>query len=189
MLTLKQYAKELSTVIDGRRYTNLMTSIGPSLNERKLRFDKADFAEGGVEAFSEGRLKWIDETGRDHLDTKHNHHVEFKFISHGLITKKGNLRKNVNVRVVNKIGNNQDNEPLIDSLKSDYYMIGQENSLAIITRESLSKYLVRSSDAIIAKIPLVELEFVHRSVTPTLIGDIDYKSMKRELQKRIIGSF
>ena len=189
MLTAKQYAKELSCVIDGKRYTNLMTSIGPSLNERKLRFDKADFAEAGVEIFSGGRLKWVDEIGRDHLDVKHNHHVEFKFISRGLITDKGNLRKNVDVRVVNKIGNNDGDEPLSNSLKSDYYMIGQEDSIAIITRESLSKYLVRSSDAITAKVPLAELEFVHKSVKPTLVEEVDYKARKRELQRKIIESF
>ena len=189
MLNAKQYAKELSKVIDGEGYTNLMTSIGPALNARKLRFDKADFAEQGLDVFSNGRLEWIDEVGRDHIDTKHGHYVEFKFISRGMISEKGNLRKNVNVRVVNKIGNIQDTEPLADSLKADYYMIGQEDSLAIITKESLSKYLKRSSDAIIARIPSVELEFVHRSVTPTMYEKIEYKKEKNALQKRIIESF
>ena len=99
------------------------------------------------------------------------------------------MRKNVDVRVVNKIGNNVGDEPLADSLKSDYYMIGQEDSIAIITKESLSKYLVRSSDAITAKVPLAELEFIHRSVKPTLVEKVDYKARKRELQRKIIESF
>ena len=77
----KWYAKNLRDDLDFQRYAKLIQGLGRSLNERKNRFDKADIIEQSIETYSNGKLKWVDDIGVDHIDEETGDHIEFKFIS------------------------------------------------------------------------------------------------------------
>ena len=80
-MNTKQYAEDLRNSLNYSRYSKLICSLGDQLNERKNRFDKADIIEQSLEVYSNGRLKWVDDIGVDHLDMITGKKLEFKFIS------------------------------------------------------------------------------------------------------------
>ena len=63
------YADDLRTAINLDDYTNLVAALGTQLNSPKDRFDKSDIIEQCIDVYSNGRLSWVDEVGRDHRDT------------------------------------------------------------------------------------------------------------------------
>ena len=187
MFTTKEYANDLSRSIDKNRYAKLIFSLGNQLNDRKDRFDKADIIEQSIEIYSKNRLKWVDDIGRDHLDTKYNLDLEFKYMSNGLFTKKGKPKENVKVKLKNSLGTNKGTT--IDN-PADYYLIGQEDSIAIISSEDIKPYLKSVPDGIEAHIPSENLEYIFlpKEIAHMSKINVSYKKQKREMQKKLIES-
>jgi hypothetical protein len=186
-MTTKEYADYLSSIIDAQVYTSLVLSLGDQLNGPKDRFDKADIIEQTVESASDDKLKWVDGVGRDHIDIKTGVDLEFKYMADGLFTKKGKPKATVKVKVKNSLGKNKG--ITIDN-PADFYLLGQQNAIAVISWDELKKFLVSVPDGIEAIIPFDTLSFIFtpNDVNQTLLVNVNYKEVKRRAQKDLIES-
>ena len=186
-MNTQAYAQDLKLSIDANRYTKLIVSLGPQLNDRKDRFDKADIIEQSLEVYSNDRLTWVDDIGRDHYDNVTGFDLEFKYMSNGLFTKTGKPKAVVKVKLKNSLGTNKGTT--IEN-PADYYLLGQENAIAIISSEDVKPFLVSVPDGIEAHIPFEQLQFVFRPedvVVDTLV-EVSYKQEKRAMQRKLIES-
>jgi len=182
------YAAALREAIDAQRYAPLIVSLGKQLNRRQDRFDKSDFIEQGVEEFSNGRLEWVDEQGRDFRDTNHGYDIEFKYETDLLFTPaRKQESSSIKPKIKNSLGTNKGTN-IPD--KAEFYMFGQQDALAITTGEILEEYLVSVPDGIEAHLDFDALSFVFR---PSDVGDVEpvdinYKDEKMQMQRRILRS-
>ena len=128
----KVYAKTLNDIIDANRYSKLIASLGNQLNDRKDRFDKADIIEQSLEVYTNGRLEWVDDIGRDHHDTATGLDLEFKYMANGLFTKTGKPKATIKVKLKNSLGK-----------KLSYFIqvnIGNESQKSGINIKSLDEF-------------------------------------------------
>lgn len=187
-MNIKEYNTQLQTVLDSSRYATLIQNLGTQLNDRKDRFDKSDIIEQSIEIYTNGRLKWVDDIGRDHHDTETGYDLEFKYIADGLFTaKRKNPKKDVKVKLKNSLGKFK-STTIKDP--ADYYMIGQQDAIAIISWEEIKNFLVAVPDGIEAHIPFESLTFVFTpsDVETSSLVDVNYKQIKAETQRKLIES-
>ena len=181
-MNTKQYAEDLRNSLNYSRYSKLICSLGDQLNERKNRFDKADIIEQSLEVYTNGRLKWVDDIGVDHLDTI----TGKKFISQGMFTARGKRKeKTKEIKLKNWLGNSAGRTlPRL----ADYYVFGQENAIGMISYENVLNHLEYKDDGIVTKVPLERLEFVFTPVDVRNTNKVryDYISRKREMQRNLI---
>lgn len=182
------YADFINSKFDKSRYASLVYSLGSQLNDRKDRFDKSDIIEQSFEVYSNGTFSWVDEIGRDHRDFINNLDLEFKYTANGLFTKTGNLKKVVTVKVKNSLG---ENKGTTISNPADYYVIAQQDAMAIISFAELEPFLVGVPDGIEAKIPVEHLTFVFvpSEVDISISENVNYKKIKAEAQRELINAF
>lgn len=107
----EQYPAKLADSIDRERYATLVQSVGDQLNGRKVRFDKSDIIERSLQVYSNGRLKWVDDEGRDFVDMCLDMDIEFKYQKDALFTNVRKDPRNPNLRVVNNLGEKNEMEP------------------------------------------------------------------------------
>ena len=187
LMKTSTYATQLKSIINSQVYSSVVYSLGSQLNDRKDRFDKADIIEQTVEAATDGRLVWVDDIGRDHRDIVENLDIEFKYMTDGMFTKRNNQKKIVKVKLKNSLGENKGTT--IEN-PADFYMLGQQNAIAIISSEDVKPYLVGVSDGIEAHIPFDALEFIFRpeEISNTQLVEVNYKDEKRKAQRAVIES-
>lgn len=183
----KTYAEDLRIAINYQAYARLTDSLGDQLNERKDRFDKSDIIEQSLDVYSNGRLQWVDDIGRDHIDTQYNFDLEFKYGHDSIYTKKKKTKAVVKVKLKNSLGTHKGVEV---SDPADYYLIGQQDAIAILSWEEIKPYLVPVPDGIEAHIPFEVLRFIF---TPSDIHTmepvpVNYKKIKAEAQRKLIES-
>lgn len=186
-MVTKEYASDIRQALNINHYANLVNALGSQLNSRKDRFDKSDIIEQCFEVYSDGRFKYVDLEGRDHIDTVYNFDLEFKYISNGLFTKTKKEKAVVKAKLKNSLGKNKGTT--IDN-PADYYVFGQEDAMAIVSWNEIKDCLVAVPDGIEAHIPFDRLSFVF---TPSDVNinkniTVDYKTEKRQAQLRIIES-
>jgi hypothetical protein len=182
----EEYALSLSKSLNKKAYATLINSLGDSLNGRKDRFDKSDIIEQSLEIYTNGRLKWVDDIGRDHNDLETGFDLEFKYTANGLFTAKGKQpKKMVRVKLKNSLGTNKG---VTISDPADFYMIGQQDAIAIISFKDVEPFLVSVADGIEAHIPFENLTFVFNptDITVTKTVTLDYKQIKAEAQRKLI---
>jgi hypothetical protein len=184
------YAKELRSVFNRNAYSTLIAQVGNQLNDRKDRFDKSDIIEQAVAVYSGDRLSWVDLIGRDHIDIVTGFELEFKYVSDGLFTKVQKLpKKIVKVKLKNNLGAHKGTT--VDN-PADFYMIGQQDAIAIISWEDIKDYLVAVSDGIEARVPFEKLSFIF-NCNDIDYGDnridCDYKKIKMDAQRTLIETF
>ncbi|MBC8429297.1 MAG: hypothetical protein H8D95_01780 [Candidatus Endolissoclinum sp.] len=184
------YASELRSIFNRNAYSTLIAEIGTQLNDRKDRFDKSDIIEQAVAVYSGDRLAWVDLIGRDHVDSVTGFDLEFKYISDGMFTKVQKLPKEfVNVKLKNSLGVHKGTT--IDH-PADFYMIGQQDAIAIISWEDIKDYLVAVPDGIEARIPFDKLSFIFTAEDIDLGDELietDYKKIKMDAQRTLIETF
>lgn len=183
----RDYAHELREAIDIRRYAKLIASLGPQLNDRKDRFDKADIIEQSIEIYSNYRLRWVDDIGRDHHDAVRDVDLEFKYMSNGLFTKTGKRKAVIKVKLKNSLGTNKGTT--IEN-PADWYMLGQEDAICIISSNDIKPFLVSVPDGIEAHIPTEAVTFLFTPVDVTVDSteSVSYKTEKRAMQRNLIES-
>lgn len=187
MLT-QDYAKSIRDDLDFNRYANLINSLGDSLNSRKDRFDKSDIIEQSMEVYSYGRFVWVDLEGRDHRDSKYGVDTECKYSTDVLYTAKMKKpKKVVTVKLKNSLGKNKG--VTIDD-PADYYIIAQQDAMAVISKDDIKPYLKSVPDGIEAHIPFDKLDiiFAPDDVQKSTTVDVDYKRVKAEAQRKLIES-
>jgi hypothetical protein len=180
------YASDLNSVLNKNAYATLINSLGDSLNDRKDRFDKSDIIEQSLEIYTNGRLKWVDDIGRDHNDLETGFDLEFKYTANGLFTAKGKKpKKMVKVKLKNSLGANKG---VTISDPADFYMIGQQDAIAIISFKEVEPFLVSVADGIEAHIPFENLTFMFKptDITVATTVTLDYKQIKAEAQRKLI---
>ncbi|MFB6069443.1 MAG: hypothetical protein ABEJ76_00350 [Halanaeroarchaeum sp.] len=187
-----EYARDLVESLDVERYVTLVTSVGDQLNGRKDRFDKSDIIERCLEVYTDGRLEWVDDEGRDFVDTKYGYDVEFKYESDMLFT---NVRKNErdpNPRLHNSLGTNEKEEL---PNPAEFYLLGQQDAIGVVSYDVFAddarrSRLVREGDAFIGDVHAEDVAFLFR---PEDVGDVDpvdvnYKERKMAMQMELIES-
>jgi hypothetical protein len=179
------YADDLRTAINLDDYTNLVAALGTQLNSPKDRFDKSDIIEQCIDVYSNGRLSWVDEVGRDHRDTELNVDLEFKYVTNGMFTPLKREKKVVKVKLKNSLGSNKG--VMIDH-PADFYMIGQQDSIAIISWDDVKPFLVSVPDGIEGHIPFAALTFLMKPTNKVQLDtmNLDYKTVKAQAQRKII---
>ena len=184
------YAKELRNTIDYQRFYKLLKTIGTDLNSRKNRFDKGSIIEQALSIYSNNQLVWKDEIGRDLYDSKYKYDIEVKFSENLLFTLKNRKRKNTKIKIKNSLGKNKGttiHNP------ADFYILAQQNALAIIDWKTMKPYLRSVPDGIEATIPTDVLMFIF---TPDDVNNINtvecvkcsYSQIKAKAQQDLIKS-
>ena len=170
-------------------FFKLVSVLGTECNDRKSRFDKADILEQAIESVSDGTLRWVDDIGRDHRDIERNLDIEFKFSQNVMFNEKHKPKKTVVVKLKNSLGASKTE---IQN-PADFYMIAQQNAVAIISYEELKPYITPVSDGISTNIPHDKLTFIVRpdesEATPTKCAvKCNYLAQKRQMQQEFIKS-
>ncbi len=180
-MTTDQYAKEISNFLNCNRYASLISVIGDQLNSRKDRFSKSEFIEKSIECYSNNRFNHVDGEGVDFIDTVYNYKLEFKYVANGIFTnKKKQARATIKVKIKNSLGKHKGiniNNP------ADYYMIGQQDAIGIISWDDIKLYLKAVPDGIEAHIPFNKLSMV---CTPTQICKTISKAFNFQEQKNAL---
>ena len=184
---IEAYAKDLRNDLNYQAYATLIASVGTQLNDRKDRFDKSDIIERSMTRYTNGRYVYVDDIGRDHIDTKKNLDVEMKYVHDGMFTKTKREKKRATVKLKNSLGKHKGTH--IDN-PADIYMIAQQDAIAVVTWDTIKKYLKGVPDGIEAHIPFDELTFVFTpdDVDTTTTVDVSYKEMKSRMQEELIES-
>lgn len=156
-----KYADILNDVINEQIYSVGATALGSTFNDRKFLNLKGSTMEDIVELASNGRLKAVDQIGYDHIDTKRGFKLEFKFASYSMVSERGKPVKTTRIRIKNSRGSNKGVN--IEN-PADFYLIGQENAMAIISWEDLMPCLEATGDGIDAIIPHSKLIFIFKNV-------------------------
>jgi hypothetical protein len=153
-------AKSLREDISWTAMNVLVNSIGTSLNSRKMRFHKSDLFEKAIEKFSTGKLQYLDDVGRDFFYPKHNVYVEMKYSSQCLHTKTGKKKEKINELIL--LNSRSTNKHLtLPSTYSEFIMIVDEQSSAVVDKKILNNYIQYYGDGISAKnIPMSEVVFI-----------------------------
>jgi len=192
MLSDREYAADLADAIDIDRYATLVGSVGDQLNGRKDRFDKSDLIERCLEVYTDGRLKWVDDEGRDFVDTEYGYDIEFKYETDMLFTPARGNERDPNPRLYNSLGSgNQEALPN----PADFYLLGQADAIgllsyAVFEDEDKRSRLKPDDDAVIGDVYAEDISFVFR---PEDVGgietvDVNYKQRKMAMQMELIES-
>ena len=192
MLSDREYAADLANAIDIDRYATLVGSVGDQLNGRKDRFDKSDLIERCLEVYTEGRLEWVDEEGRDFVDTEYGYDIEFKYETDMLFTPARGNERDPNPRLYNSLGSG--NRATLPN-PADFYLLGQADAIGLLSYEVFDDEDKRSrlkpdDDAVIGDVYAEDITFVFR---PEDVGgidmvDVNYKERKMAMQMELIES-
>lgn len=192
MLSDRAYAEDLAEAIDVDRYATLVGSVGTQLNGRKDRFDKSDLIERCLEVYTDGRLEWVDDEGRDFIDTKYGYDIEFKYETDMLFTPARGNERDPNPRLYNSLGSG--NRGTLPN-PADFYLLGQEDAIGLLSYtvfedESKRSRLKPDDDAVIGDVYAEDISFVFR---PEDVGDVEtvdvnYKERKMAMQLELIES-
>jgi len=155
------YADILNDVINEQIYSAGAKSVAKELNGRIYLPIKGNVMEKVVEIASNYRLEAVDQVGYDHIDKKRGFKVEFKFASYSMISERGNPVKTTRIRIKNSRGSNKG---INIENPADFYLIGQEDAMAIISWEDLKPCLEAAGDGIDAIIPHAKLIFIFKNV-------------------------
>jgi hypothetical protein len=175
------------------RLFSMIEHIGPELNDRKNRFDKADLIEACLEAATKGRLAWEDNIGYDNYDSENDEKFEVKSQGNSLYTQSGNLKKKTSsIKLTNTL-----QKSLNKSLKctADYLIIidSKQFSMAVIPYEEVvNKYSTELNDGFSCQIPTSSLTFLRTPeeyVKVVKENVTSYAEEKRRLQKEYVNSW
>lgn len=155
------YADILSDVINEQIYSAGAKSVAKELNDLIYRPIKGHIIEKLVEMASNGRLEAVNQIGYDHIDKKRGFKVEFKFASYSMISERGKPVKTTRIRIKNSRGTNKG---INIENPADFYLIGQEDAMAIISWKDLMPCLEPVGDGIDAIIPHSKLIFIFKNV-------------------------
>ena len=175
-------------------FFTMVDHIGPELNSRKNRFDKADLFEAALQEATGGVLKWVDEVGYDLIDSSTGDKYEAKSQGNCLYSPRGALKPQAGViKLSNSLSKDPNHKPTEDA---DFLLIvdSKSYSAAIIPyAEVLEKYTTSLPDGFTCKIPSSALTFLTTPSEITLQGTesmvLSYATAKRNLQEQCVSAF
>ena len=175
--------------MDNAQFSDLREALSKlSLNDASFSYEAETSAALGF-GFRCGFLGLLHmEIIRERLTREFD--LEFKYVSNGLFTKMQKLpKKIVNVKLKNNLGSHKG---ITVDHPADFYMIGQQDAIAIISWKDIQNYLVAVPDGIEARIPFDKLSFIF-DFNDIELGDelieTDYKQIKMDAQRTLIETF
>lgn len=149
--------------INWQRFATLCSSLGNELNDQQWRFLKAVFLENAVAEYSNGMLVYVgdEKNGCDFVvPSLNNVKIEMKYTTEALYSgKKTTIRdKCKNITLLNSKGTNTHSN-LPDSY-ADYLLIVETRGAALVSKETLKKYVVSNGDSLSAIVPTSELNII-----------------------------
>lgn len=197
--------KESLHKVDWNKFFSVVGDIGPSLNSRKLRFDKSDLIEKCLEICStDKQIKWVDEIGWDHIIGPSKIKVEMKSQVACLYTNSGNVRKSGKttlIKLMNSLGSATARSPNEVLRFDDLLLIDTGNtntfSAAILSKGKMTQYadewLTFKDDGVTGQFPIKELEFIVRptDISETHLEQItpSYRELKNKAQFEYLEQF
>lgn len=184
--TVKNYLFEN---IDWEMMFSTVDTLGSNMNAQKDRFDKSDLLEQGMEVFSDGKIKWENRNGADHIIPDLGFiTMEMKFASSSLYTSaKLQQRKTISLKLMNTQGANK-----YTDLPKDYaqYIFAMDRTAAMIVEtEKIKPYLTYPNDGILAKVPVnifVEVIGPSNKIFRHKLENYDYKAEKIKFQRAFL---
>ena len=190
--TIEKIASSYKSVISFAAFFAMCLNTSNNLNKPSDRFAKGGLREKALESFSNGRLRWIDEEGRDNRDDVLGLDIEFKTTK--LRTKTGKNKKYVAARLKNTMG---DNATCAIKKPADVYMFGGCDGLVICDYKTLEPYLHMTKDALTCKIPFEKVtpiafasdydEEIKAKMTAT--KSVDYVAMRQKMEMEFLSRF
>ncbi len=182
---------------DWNSFFSMVEHIGPELNDRKNRFDKADLIEAALEKATNGRLSWADDIGFDNHDKERDIKFEVKSQGNCLFTKTGKLKRTTSeIKLTNTLQQG-DNKSL--NCTADFLIIvdtKNRNSFSVGIIDFglvVDKYSSQKSDGFSCKIPAQAITFLRVPQENTLLLKENvvksYADSKRTLQSSYVGHF
>jgi len=182
---------------DWNSFFSMIEHIGPELNDRKNRFDKADLIEAALEKATGGQLSWADDIGFDKHDKQRDIKFEVKSQGNCLFTKTGKQKRETSdVKLTNTL---QQGDDKALNCTADYLILidtKDRNSFAVAIIDFglvVDKYSTQKSDGFSCKIPSSELTFLRTPEENTLLLNESmvksYAESKRALQSNYVGHF
>jgi hypothetical protein len=176
-------------------FFSMIKDIGPTLNERKNRFDKADLIEAGCQAATEDRLTWVDEQGWDLEDKDTGVRFEVKSQGNCLSTPTQKLKKGMTSKV--KLTNTlqQGDDKKLEATADWLILIDTKAPYAmgiISYREVVDRWSFQLSDGFGCQIPMENVEVLCNPMNPMINesdSDETYAVAKRKLQSTYVKSF
>ena len=185
----KDLAIFLKKNIEWKLFKSLLEHLGNSLNDRKGRFMKSDLIEYSLEIFSNQKVIHIDEQGRDLKIPEKNCYCEVKFEKQLIFTERGQQKKNINVTLINTIGNTSG---INLNTYAEYILLLDSKGCALVTSHTAKKYETRVNDQIKSKIPCSEVYIicVFEDIKSIDTSEIDnFKNEFKKLQKEYLEKF
>jgi len=195
----KEVADWLRNNVNWNLYFTLIQHVGDELNSPKLRFDKSDLFEQGIEKFSSGKIKWVDANGHDHVITSSGVKLEMKYSTGCLYRTRGgkkgfgNRRSSVGtLRLTNTLGGGAERT---SEHKYDYLLISDVRAIALVSYDNIKKYIIANDDSMQLpnnQLASSEIEFI---CAPEDWSPIDfdrpfsYADQKRKMQSDYLHSF
>lgn len=185
----KQIADYLLDTIDWNAFYSLVDTVGKTMNEAKDRFEKSDLFEGALEAYSDGRIKYVNHKGVDHLLPELDSNLEMKYSTSGLfkVRKKTGITMYDTIGVIRLVNTNTDKIPTeLPSGYAQYLLLVDLNGAAVIDVETLKQYLYFGAGFIEARnIPIDKFEIIvspDSMVQRSILPDFNYKEAKKQFQ-------
>lgn len=169
--SLIEFANILRTNINLPAFFAMCINTNTNLNDPCNRFQKGTLREKGLDIYSNGRFKWIDEEGRDNIDTVTQSELEWKTTN--LLTKTGKNKKYIEARIKNTMGNS---DSCTIKNPADFYLFGGKDGIVICDYALLEHYLNKTKDCITCKIPFEKMTIVSMST--------DYESKIKQIQEK-----
>lgn len=178
MFKIAQVASMLKG-IKWQKFHELCVSIGNELNDPQWRFLKAIFLENAVADYSDYLLTYVGDKERGcdfRIPSLGDLKVEMKYTEECLFSGKKMTLKPVtkSITLLNSRGTNT--HSALPEDYSDYLLIVEMNGAAIVSKETLQKYVSVHGDSLTAKIPTEELHIVFQP------GDITQLTEKKNLR-------
>jgi len=180
-------ARLLQDHVDWDRYFDLIAAIGDSLNALKDRFDKSDLLEQAIELYSGGSIRWINQTGSDHL-LPNGQTMEMKHMDGCIMGARGKMRRTIpQIKLMNSLGTC--NHSCLPSNYADFLLLSDSNAVGIVDQKDIIPHVRATGDGLCADgVPMSKVMIVatRRMLNMGTETQFDYKIAKREMQQRYI---
>lgn len=188
-MTKELVAKYLKDTIDWSAFYSLVDTVGKTMNEAKDRFEKSDLFEGALEAYSDGRIKYVNRKGIDHLLPEIDKDLEMKYSTSGLykVRKKTGITLHKTIGSIRLVNTNTDKIPTaLPEGYAKYLLLVDLNGAAVIDVDTLKQYLFFGAGFIEARnIPIEKFNIISKpedNVKREILPDFNYKEAKKQFQ-------
>ena len=140
----------IEKAVNWQMYVNNNYTLDPLIyNTNKGHFLKADELEHSIADFSNGKIQFKDEQGRDLYVPKFDLYVEVKYSSHALYGKTGWRECIKGIQLMKFRGNNHYN--VLPEDYSQFIMVLEEQCGILVNKDAAKKYIVDADDGLYLK--------------------------------------